>query len=309
VVAYLLVMLPWFMRSADVIGTPLPTGGTDTIWLRGYNEIANYPPGASASDFFEWGLDNILRSRWEALTTNLGTFVAVETWVILGPFALFGLWRRRSEPFLLGLMLYALGLHLAMTFVFAYPGYRGGLFHSASALLPFWAALGLLGVDETIAWAARKRRWPRAQAQAVFGGALVALAVVLSLGLTAARLDDWNNNGKFYQDVAAGLPSDAVLMVNDPPALYYHTGLSGVVVPNAEPTVIPEIAAQYGVTHLVLDVNRTSPFTDLFRGNETHPFLCHPDVSGCTYKWYDAGTADPSDDRRIFEILLPEPTP
>ena len=42
--AYLLVMLPWFARNLAVIGTPLPVGGTATIWLRGYNEIVSYPP-------------------------------------------------------------------------------------------------------------------------------------------------------------------------------------------------------------------------------------------------------------------------
>jgi hypothetical protein len=90
-----------------------------------------------------------------------------------------------------------------------------------------------------------------------------------------------------------------VLMVNDPAALYYHTGRSGVVVPNADPDVVPEIAARYGVTHLELDVNRTEPFTGLFLGHEGEkkwPFLR-------LYKLYDAGTADRSDDRRVFEIV------
>ncbi|MCD4686727.1 MAG: glycosyltransferase family 39 protein, partial [Anaerolineae bacterium] len=92
VLAYLLVMTPWFVRNLSEIGTPLPTGGTDTIWMRDYNELVNYPAGASASEFWGWGLGNILQSRLEALANNLGTFIAVETWVVLGPFALAGLW-------------------------------------------------------------------------------------------------------------------------------------------------------------------------------------------------------------------------
>ena len=73
-----LVMLPWFVRNMAVIGTPLPMGGTATIWLRGYDQIVNYPPQMCAASFLAWGAGNILASRWEALTNNLGTFVAVE---------------------------------------------------------------------------------------------------------------------------------------------------------------------------------------------------------------------------------------
>ena len=271
--AYLLVMLPWFARNVSEIGAPLPTGGTQTIWLRGYNELVSYPPSASASAFWNWGLDNILQSRLEALSNNLATFVAVETWVILGPFVLVGLWRERRQPMLLGVILYALALHFVMTFVFAYPGYRGGLFHSSAALLPFWAAMGIVGLDGAIDWAAPRRRWRKKQAQTVFGGAVAALAAVLSVGVFASRLGQWNANGAFYRDIVAGLPPDAILMVNDPAALYYHTGHSGVVLPDSEPETVREIAARYGVTHLVLDENRTAPFDALFRSAESRPFL------------------------------------
>ncbi len=270
---YLLVMLPWFARNVSEIGSPLPTGGTQAMWLRGYNELVSYPPDASAATFWDWGLENILRSRIEALNSNLGTFVAVETWVVLGPFVLWGLWRERRRAMVLGVALYAVALHLAMTFVFAYPGYRGGLFHSSAALLPFWAALGVSGLDEAIAWAAARRRWNTAQAQSVFGAATVVLAAAISVGVLASRLEAWNDNGAFYEGVVADLPPDAVLMVNDPAALYYHTGHAGVVVPDSEPDVVPEIATRFGVTHLVLDENRTAPFDRLYRGEESRPYL------------------------------------
>ena len=293
---YLLVMAPWFVRNLVELGSPLPTGGIETAWLRGYDQLVAYPPGASLGDFWDWGLGNVIQSRLEALAVNLGTFVAVETWVVLGPFVLWGVWLLRRDPLWLALALYALGLHLAMTFVFAFPGYRGGLFHSSAALMPFWAVAGLRGLEHGIGWLAKRRRWPRGQAQVVFNGALMVLATVLSLGIVAARLSGWNDNGAFYRDVIAELPPDAVLMVNDPAALYYHTGHGGVVVPQADPDVLPEIATQYGVTHLLLDVNRTDPFTALFLGTETRPFL--------RLLWVDdQGTADRADDRRLFEIL------
>lgn len=293
---YVLVLTPWFVRNINVIGTPLPVGGTQTIWLRGYDEIVNYPAGVSPADFWDWGLSNIFRSRIRALGNNLGTFIAVETWVVLGPFVLAAWWQRRRDPFWFAFTWYALGLHLAMTFVFAYPGYRGGLFHSSAALLPYWAVLGVSGLDQAIDWAARRRQWPPAQARLVFGGALVVVAAAISVGILAARLDTWNDNGSFYREVAEQVPTDAVLMVNSPATLYYHTGLSGVVIPNADPAVVPEIAARYGVTYLLLDVNRTEPFTALLLGEADRPFLR-------LVKWYDGGTAKPDDDRRLFEIV------
>ena len=294
--AYLLVMLPWFVRNLSVIGAPLPVGGMQTIWLKGYEDLVNYPPGVTFGDFIDWGVVNILKSRWVAFQNNVGTFVAVETWIVLGPFVLLGLFTRRRHPLAPGVALYALGLHLAMTFVFAYPGYRGGLFHSSSALLPFWAAFGLAGLDDVIAWMAVHRGWKKRQAQRVFSGALAILAIGLSLGLLLARRGAWNTADDMYTALRDDLPPDAVVMSNDPPSFYYHTGLGGVVLPSADPDVVPEIAVRYGVTHVVLDANRTRPFTGLFLGEEKRPFLHELHL-------YDRGTVSPDDDLRLFEVV------
>ncbi|MFN8564457.1 MAG: hypothetical protein U0703_23205 [Anaerolineae bacterium] len=68
-----------------------------------------------------------------------------------------------------------------MTFVFPFPGYRGGLLHSAAALVPFWAALGAAGLDDVVDWVARRRRrWNARTAKVVFSGGLVVVAVGLS---------------------------------------------------------------------------------------------------------------------------------
>ncbi|MBN1563516.1 MAG: glycosyltransferase family 39 protein [Anaerolineae bacterium] len=300
-IAYTVIMSPWWVRNAAELGTPFPTGGMAGVWLRGYEEIVNFPPDMTFAGFREWGLSPILESRWVAFTNNLGTFIAVETWVVLGPFVLTGLWILRRQPLLWGVMLYALGLHLAMTFVFAYPGYRGGLFHSSSALMPFWAAMSIVGLDAAILWLAKRRRWRRKQAQTVFGGAAVILAAIVSISLLFARLPDMNDNGNFYRTIANDLPLDVVVMVNDPAGFYYHTGHLAVVVPNNDPDVVPEIAEKYGVTHLVLDVNRTDPFTALFLGEEDRSFLRE-------IKHYTLDTDDPADDWRVF-VILPDDAP
>ncbi len=47
------------------------------------------------------GLGNILASRWEAFTNNLGTFVAVEGLIVLAPLIVIALVRRWRHPWLL----------------------------------------------------------------------------------------------------------------------------------------------------------------------------------------------------------------
>jgi hypothetical protein len=156
--AYLLVMLPWFARNLNALGTPLPVGGTQSIWFREYDDLFNYPPNSTPAAFFQNGIGTLFSTRLEVLPSNIGTFVAVEGLIIMTPLMLVGLWKRRRAPFLRGFWLYALGVHLAMTFVFPYPGYRGGLLHSAAALVPWWAALGAVGLDDCVEWMARRRR-------------------------------------------------------------------------------------------------------------------------------------------------------
>jgi len=275
--AYALVMGPWFARNLSVVGSPLPAGGLDTAWMRSYDEIVNYPPGASLDRFLSWGLGNILQSRLSALQINVSRFVAEQGLIILAPLMLIGLWRARRDPLLNGVWLYALGMHAAMTFVFTFPGTRGGMFHSAAALLPFWMPLGLLGLDTIIDWLARRRRWRPGEAKLVFGAALLVWAVYLSLTALASKTIEWNNATNPFRALDNVIPADAVVMINDPAALYYFTGRAGVPLPNAGPEVIPAIAARFGVSYVVVDGNRTEPMAVLFEGNSTGqntpPFL------------------------------------
>jgi hypothetical protein len=249
--AYLVVSLPWFIRNLNEVGTILPVGGTQSIWFSEYNDLFLYPPNASPQTLLASGM--LLSSRWEALINNFGTFVAVEGMVALMPFMLIGLWRRRGQPFLRGVWLYALGLHLAMTLVFPYPGYRGGLLHSAAALVPCWAALGVVGLDDAVDWIARyRRRWKPRRAKVVFSAGLVLIAAGLSLSMAAGGRVNAGKPG-LYVELQSKLPPDARVMINDPAELYYFTGLGGVVLPNNDSSVIPEIARRYNVRYLLLE--------------------------------------------------------
>jgi hypothetical protein len=252
--AYALVMLPWFIRNWNAIGSPMPLGGAQTIWLTSYDDIFSYPPDSAPATFFAEGINTLFTTRWEALSNNLGTFVAVEGFVVMTPLMLVGLWLRRRDSFLQGFWLYALGLHITMTFVFPFPGYRGGLLHSAAALVPWWAALGSIGLDATVEWIARRRRrWTAGTAKTFFSAGLVGIAVCFSVVMGLQNRSRLSIELPLYDELAARLPSDARVMINDPAQLYYQTGLAGVVLPNEMPDVIPTIARQYKVGYLLIE--------------------------------------------------------
>lgn len=252
--AYTVVMLPWFLRNLEVVGTPLPVGGAQAIWLTEYNDMFSYPADAAPETLFENGPGLFLQSRWEAITNNLGTLVAVEGAVVLALPMLVGLWRRRASPFLRGFWIYALGLHLAMTLIFPYPGLRGGLFHSAAALVPWWMALGVAGLDDMVGWVARRRRhWKPRVAKRIFSVAALFFVAVLSIAVTLTR-GTGSEMILMYDELAAVLPPDARVMSSDPAELYYHTGLGGVVLPNEAPPVIQQIARRYDIDYLVLEL-------------------------------------------------------
>ncbi|MBZ0291003.1 MAG: hypothetical protein K8L99_00400 [Anaerolineae bacterium] len=252
VVAYLVVMSPWFMRNLDVVGSPLPIGGAQGIWFTEYNDLFSYPPDANPQTFFASG--QVFASRWEAFVNNLGTFVAVEGMIVLTPLMLIGLWTRRRNVFLRGFWLYALGVHVAMTIIFPFPGYRGGLLHSAVALLPWWAALGVVGLDDVVDWIAKRRRaWNPGVAKSIFSLALMVFVVFLSLSIALPRRVKAQVPA-LYQALDQVLPDQSRVMINDPMQLYYYTGHGGVVLPNEVASVIPQIAAKYDVDYLLLEV-------------------------------------------------------
>ncbi len=249
---YGLVMLPYFARNLQAIGSPLPLGGTQAIWFSEYNDLFNYPPNSSPATLLANGLGTLISSRREALVNNIGTFVAVEGLIVMTPLMLIGLWRRR-EAFLLPFALYTLGLHLAMTFVFPFPGYRGGLLHSAAALIPFWAALGVTGLDDVIEWVAkRRRRWNARTAKIFFSGGLVALAIIISYFIGMSGRVSLKGDTSVYDELSAALPADARILSDDPPELYYYTGRGGASLPNGTPETLLEVARKYEIDYVVI---------------------------------------------------------
>ena len=173
-----------------------------------------------------------------------------------------------------------------MTLLFTFPGIRGGLFHSSAALLPAIFAASPAGLDAAVDWAARhRRRWDRQGAQRFFSVGLLILAASLSTLLYYRRVigagrwtdPDWNRTDMTMIPVGEWIVREvgdsAVVMVGNPPAFFYHTGLQAVVVPNEGPDQLLEAAHRYSVDMVILDQNRPKPLTLLYQGDQSHPSL------------------------------------
>ncbi len=283
--AFLLVTALWLYRNWLATGTPLPGNGLQTLWFRSYDDLYSYGRVFSPQTYLAWGWGNILHSKLRVAGDNLMTVVAVDNLIFLFPFALVGLWALRRRRLYWPFMLYAPALWLIMTVAFTYPGWRGGLLHSSAAWLPFLFPAAMLGLERSVAWVARRRRtWDARQAGRVFGVGVVLLAVMLSGWVYSRRvlggsLRDpvWNRSDLVYRDVGDWLavhaaPADLV-MVNNPPSFYYHTGRSSVVVPAEGPATLVEVCERYGVRFVVLDHNVVPALRPLYRGEVAHPRL------------------------------------
>ena len=255
------------------------------MWFRSYNDLYSYGRTFTPQTYLAWGWRNILRSKLKVAIDNLMTVVAVDCLVLLFPFVLIGLWSLRRRRLYWPFLVYAPLLWLAMTVAFTYPGWRGGLFHSSTAWLPFIFPAAMLGLEQSIAWVARRRRtWDARQAGLVFGTGVVLIAAMLSGQIYWQRVlggsladPAWNRSDLVYREVGDWLdghaaPTDLV-MINNPPSFYYHTGRSSVAVPAEGPETLLEICDRYGVRFVVLDHNIVPALIPLYEGQAVSPRL------------------------------------
>ena len=254
-IAYLAVMLPWFVRNWGALGVILPTGGLGGVWFSEYDDLFLFATKATGETLFANGPMHFLVARWTAIVNNFATFVAVEGMVFMTPFMLIGCWRRRCHPILRGFIIYAIGIHIVMTLIFPFQGYRGGLFHAVAALFPFWMALGVLGLETAVAWAAARRRgWDVESAQTLFSIAALVFGIVISMAIALpARIEKTDQIPDLYAILREQMPADARVMINDPAKLYYHLGFGGVTIPNEMVDIVPVIADKYEIDYLVLE--------------------------------------------------------
>jgi hypothetical protein len=289
---YLLVMGGWFWRNMLVLGRPLPTAGSQSLFLTTYDDLFAYGRSFDLGTLLAWGPENILQSRLDGLSAALQTYVAVPGLMFLLPLVIVGLvalYRRPAARRLLWpLLIYAVALFVSGSLLFTFPGMRGSLFHSSAALWPWFMALAAAGVGAAVDWTAKRlSHWQPERAKRLFSAMFIVVALAISLFVSQFRLAP-DEDPEAYRRIGRSLAPAAVVMAGNAPALHYYTDLSAVSVPNEPLEVTLQAADRYGVTHLVLNRNRPRPLNDLYLERQAHPRL---------------RLVDSFDDVRLYEIL------
>lgn len=278
---YALIMGPWFVRNWLSFGTPLADSGIKTLFLTTYDDVFAYDRPLTLESYLDWGWSAILRSKVQALVVNLQRLWLEALLIALLPFSALGLWNLRRERLIWPFLVYAPLLFVTMTFLFTLPGTRGGLFHSASALLPFLFAAAGPGLEIALRWAARRLRgWHAPRAWKVFGTALVGIAILVTaaaLWRAGAINGEWNERDQGYTKVGTWLSgygaSEAVVMVGNAPGFTWHSGYTAIAIPNEPLEKILAVADRYDARYLVLDGARPRTTDDLYAGRLTHDKL------------------------------------
>ncbi len=273
-VGYLLVMGPWFARNLAVMGRPLNTAGTATILLTTYDDLFAYDRTPTLEAYLAWGWGEILTSKRDALLTNTGRLWAEVFGIILLPFSALGAWRLCDKRILWPCGIYLPLLFLVMTLFFTFPGPRGALFHSASAVLPFVYATAGPGLELVLRWAVRRLpHWRLNRAWPVFSAGLVTVCLMVTLFLLYDNVlgDPWNQRDTAYQDAADWLKDQqaqqSLVMVGNPASYYWHTAQPAIMIPNEPLTTVLTVADRYGARYLLLDGSRPRTLDELYAGS------------------------------------------
>jgi hypothetical protein len=259
---YLLLMSPWYARNLSVFGSLMAPGGSRALWLTNYNDTFAYP--ASQLTFESWltsGWDAILTARFTALRFNLLNAFAAQGGIFLFPFILVGLWQLRKDARVRLAALAWILLLAAMTIAFPFAGERGAFFHAGAALQPVWWAVAPIGLDAVVG-SIRRRGWLDDRAFVIFRGALVGIAVLMTVIIFFIRVpSDWEREDGIYQGlkdllVQAGAPTDAIVVVRNPPGFYIVTDYRAIAVPNGGIDAILEVAQRYNAQYYVDEPTR-----------------------------------------------------
>jgi hypothetical protein len=263
-VGYLLLMSPWYAHNLSAFGSLMAPGGTRALWLTNYNDTFTYPASLLTMQFWlASGWDAILKVRLSALGINLLNAFAAQGGIFLFPFILVGLWQLRKDVRVRLAVLAWILLLVAMTIVFPFAGARGAFFHAGAALQPVWWAVAPVGLDSIVGYI-RRRGWLDERAFVIFRGALVGVAVLMTVAIFVIRvLPGWEREDGHYAAVETllvqqGASSDAIIIVRNPPGYNVVTGRPSIALPTGGIPAILTVAARYDAHYLVLEPEGTS---------------------------------------------------
>ena len=291
---YIVVMGFWLTRNWLVSGGPLAQGGTQSLFLTTYDDIFAYNRPLDYESYIEWGMNNILKSKLQAIAIGVQTYVAVLGFIFLVPFVIVGLVislkNSKRKRFIWPVLAYGSVLFLIMTLLFTFPGMRGSLFHSSIAVWPWSTVLATFGIGFSIDWAAaRLSHWKPRIAKRNFSVMFVVVAFIVGFVISWPRTRS-SENGDILRKIGESLPEDAVIFAGNAPAINYYTGLAALSAPNEPVNRMMEAADKYGGTYLILDENHPEPLVDLYHGEGQYP---------------DIQLIDRYDNIRIYRLLGP----
>ena len=297
---YLLVMGPWMLRNLSVFSTILSPGGSRALWLVDYNELFSYPSDVlTPARWWAGGWGAIGQPRIVATINNLLSTLLIQGAVVVLPLVLLGLWKLRFDLRVrLGVIAWLMTFGI-MTIVFPTPGWRGGFFHSASALQPLLWAVAPVGLEAFVKWWSRWRKLALQPARIFFG----AIVILVSFALVVYRVNDqlwggnftptaWSVSNSHHAEIeqvllALGASKTDIVIVNNPPGYYVANQRSAIVLPNGDANVAYAVAQQFGARYMLLEVNHADALNSLYEQPA--------DVSGWVY-------LDTLDETHIFEV-------
>jgi hypothetical protein len=254
--AALLVLLPWLVRDVAVFGSPLPSAGGHTLWIRTYNEQFSIGTQPSVASYLSAGLPAIIGSKLASLGELLGRTLSVSGG-LFGVTFLAGLFLERRRRALQPFIAYWLVMFLVMGLVFTFHAPKGAFMHSAPAWLPFALPMGVASIatlSRTLGrWWWFLRRDATQRFLVVVG--LVG-AVIVSLVSSLVLLALWRTDVERLDAAAAYLRTAAqrtdVVMALDPARLYLLTGNPGVAPPFDPYATVGQVVERYEVRWLVV---------------------------------------------------------
>ncbi len=283
---FALVLFPWLLRNYFAVGSLFAPGGTRTLFLLNYDEFFSYDVSRLTLErYLDWGIGNILASKFDALGFVLLVLVFGVWQIFLAPFAALGFWKMRARVEMQAALMYLVLLVLAMAFVFTFPATHGSMLHSAIALVAFGAVAVPPGLDAAITWFGKlRRRWNIALAQRVFRIGAVALAIFFSVYLYAqgvwlapgvnATTPLWNQRDIEYAAIdreldARGVPNDSPIITVDPPSFINQTERRSIYLPTESVDAIFDAARQFDARYLVLQFDKPATLRALYEGRAT----------------------------------------
>jgi hypothetical protein len=273
---YAAITFPWYLRNLVLFHSFFPPGNFRTALLTEYDQMFSYP--ASMITFTNWlnqGSDRIMANIFSALGTNIVTAVVIQGNIVMLPFAIIGMVKRRDKIDVKVTVIVWISIFLAMSIIFPFAGKRGGYLHSVVAIQPVLWAYSVLGLRVAIYKISQWRKWNEKSAFKFISILFLCVAIGISgYVVIGDRINQnksqfanlWNDYAKvdaYIQNL--GEKGQYSVMVNDPPAFQIVTSQKAYIVPYGTLDTLVLAADDFRIDYLVLDRNHILNYDDLYQ--------------------------------------------